>query len=216
MSEITTGGCQIEKEHSENPHWGDFDYTSILSCKVVRWICPPEGYFNCNTDGSCRTQLQLSSKAFSVRNSNGDLVYAETESVMLCSALEAEVRTFKEGLQYCVSHNLLPLIMETESLILKKVIEEKWEIPWVISADVRCIKNKLKNKDMVVNQIFRAGNNVVDCLANHVFSFVGTTKIQFESNNELPAQEKKLLQTDKQGMPNLRIRKYQNGDFNNH
>ncbi|KAK6793579.1 hypothetical protein RDI58_007032 [Solanum bulbocastanum] len=102
--------------------------------------------------------LQLSSKAFSVRNSNGDLVYAETESVMLCSALEAEVGAFKEGLQYCVSHNLLPLIMETDSLILKKVIEEKWEIPWVISVDVRCIKNKLKNKDVVVNHIFREGN----------------------------------------------------------
>lgn len=160
--------------------------------------------------------MQLSSKAFSVRNSNGDLVYTETESVMLCSALEADVRAFKEGLQYCVSHNLLPLIMETESLILKKVIEEKWEIPWVISVDIRCIKNKLKNKDVVVNQIFRAGNSVANCLANHVFCFVGTTKIQFLSNNELLAQAKKLLQTDKQGMPNLRIRKYQNGDFNNH
>ncbi|KAH0664999.1 hypothetical protein KY285_026205 [Solanum tuberosum] len=191
------------------------DYIHILSCKVVKWICPPEDQFKYNIDGSCRDQLHLSSKAFSVRNSNGELVYAETESVELCNILEAKVEAFKEGLQYCVNNNLMPLIMETNSLILKKIIDEIWEIPWSISVDIRCIKKMLKDKDVVVIHIFREGNCVADCLTNHVFSFAGTTRIQLLSNIELPAQAGKLLHIDKQGIPNIRIRKCQNGNFNN-
>ncbi|KAH0776352.1 hypothetical protein KY290_007763 [Solanum tuberosum] len=191
------------------------DCIPILSCKVVKWICPPEGHFKCNTDGSCRDQLHLSSKAFSVRNSNGELVYAETESVELSSILEAEVGAFKEALQYCVNNNLMPVIMETYSLILKKIIDEIWEIPWSMSVDITCIKKMLKDEDVVVIHIFREGNYIADCLTNHVFSFAGTTRIQFLYNTKLPAQAGKLLHIDKQGIPNIRIRKCQNGNFNN-
>jgi len=77
-----------------------------------------------------------------VRNSNGDLVYAETENVELCSILEAEVGAFKEGLQYCVNNNLMPLIIDTYSLILKKIIDEIWEYhgayQWTKGASRRC------------------------------------------------------------------------------
>ncbi|KAG5576475.1 hypothetical protein H5410_056609 [Solanum commersonii] len=44
----------------------------------------------------------------------------EIESVELCNILEVDVGAFKEGLQYCVNNNLMPLIMDTNSLILKE------------------------------------------------------------------------------------------------
>lgn len=68
---------------------------------------------------------------------------------------------------------------------------------------------------MVVEYIFKEGNTVDDFLTNRVFSFASTTHIQFLSRTDLPAQQKKLLQIDKQGIPNLKIRNYQNEKFNN-
>lgn len=56
------------------------------------------------------------------------------------------MRAFKEGLHYCVHNNFLPLVMETNSLILKKIFDGIWEIPWSISVDIRCVKGGIEGQ----------------------------------------------------------------------
>uniref|UniRef100_M1AAF7 RNase H family protein n=1 Tax=Solanum tuberosum TaxID=4113 RepID=M1AAF7_SOLTU len=47
--------------------------------------------------------------------------------------------------------------METDSLIIKKVLDRIWEFPWGIAVDTRCIMEELKDKEVVVTHIFREG-----------------------------------------------------------
>lgn len=49
----------------------------------------------------------------------------------------AEAKAIVEGLAYCVEKQLHPLILETDSLVIKKIIEGEWESPWCIRAEGR-------------------------------------------------------------------------------
>jgi len=102
--------------------------------------------------------------------------------------------------------------METDSLIIKKVLDRIWEIPWGITVDTRCIMEELKDKEVVVTHIFREGNKMANFLTNYVFSFAGTNNIQLTSVEDLPGQAQAILHGDKQGTPNLRIKKCQNAN----
>lgn len=53
-----------------------------------------------------------------------NLIYAEAEKIDFCNALEAKVKAFKDELNHCVKHNLIPLIMEIDSLIIKKILDK--------------------------------------------------------------------------------------------
>ncbi|XP_019237102.1 PREDICTED: uncharacterized protein LOC109217316 [Nicotiana attenuata] len=44
-----------------------------------------------------------------------------------------------QGLEYYVEHDLHPLILEADSLVMKKVIEGEWDPPWVIANNVKKI-----------------------------------------------------------------------------
>ncbi|KAH0689217.1 hypothetical protein KY290_017352 [Solanum tuberosum] len=44
-----------------------------------------------------------------------------------------EARAILKGLSYCVDHELHPLILETDYMLMKKVVEGDWKIPCVIS-----------------------------------------------------------------------------------
>lgn len=41
------------------------------------------------------------------------------------TSIEAKVRTLKEGCEYCVENQYVPLILETDSLALKKMVKEE-------------------------------------------------------------------------------------------
>lgn len=73
----------------------------------------------------------------------------------ICTALEAEVQAFKKGLTYCLNYHYLLLIMETDSLIIKKFLDVIWEVPWTISGDIRAMKRELEHREVNVVHIYR-------------------------------------------------------------
>ncbi|KAH0764524.1 hypothetical protein KY285_000395 [Solanum tuberosum] len=190
------------------------DYKPLISSKVVTWECPSEGKFKCNSDGTFKHMLGVSSIAFCIRNHYGDFIFAETRKVELSSALEAEVRALGVGLIYCINHNIFPLILETDSLVTKKVLDGVWEVPWSISVEVRGIKSMVETYNVEIKHIFREGNKLADFLANNVVNFAGTNRI-FNSLQELPQQAMAIVQLEKSKVPNLRIQKYQNHRVHN-
>lgn len=76
------------------------------------------------------------------------------------TSLEAEVLTLEKGLQFCISSNLLPVILDTDSLIVDKVLSGVWEIPWSISLRIKRIKRMMRNGQMEVQHVLREGNRV--------------------------------------------------------
>nr|XP_009615502.1 uncharacterized protein LOC104108225 [Nicotiana tomentosiformis] len=145
-----------------------------------------------------------SSYDFCVRNYTEDVVCAMEEEIGISTNIVAEARAIVEGLLYCVQRQLHPLIIETNSLVMKKIIEGEWEIHWNIGKEVKKIKEIKENYNVIFQHVLRKGNTVSDFLANLVFSFAGT--IQFYSFSEMPSAGRRLINFDKSQIPNLRVR----------
>ncbi|XP_075082433.1 uncharacterized protein LOC142166835 [Nicotiana tabacum] len=189
--------------------WSDMisffeSYKPYVGNKTVTWQLPYEGWFKCNTDGASRDNPGPSSYGFFVRDHAGDLVFAKAKEIGETTNIVAEAKAIVEGLAYCVERQLHPLIMETDSLVMRKIIDGEWATPWCIGAEVRKIKHIKNNYNVVFEYVLREGNSVADFLGNLAFSFVGTHT--FHSFNELPIATKKLINMEKSQIPNLQIR----------
>ncbi|KAH0690096.1 hypothetical protein KY289_017454 [Solanum tuberosum] len=114
-------------------------YTPRIDCKVVYWKLPRQNTFKCNTDGSSKGNPGPSSSAFCIRDEQGNLMYAEGNMIGISNNLIAEVVAIRLRLEYCRIHNLLPLILENDSLAAMKMIEGAWHRPWEVTMEVRRI-----------------------------------------------------------------------------
>lgn len=50
------------------------------------------------------------------------MVFAKAEVIGVLTNIVAKAKAIMEGLSYCVEMELYPLIIETDSLVLKKII----------------------------------------------------------------------------------------------
>ncbi|XP_070031694.1 uncharacterized protein [Nicotiana tomentosiformis] len=144
-------------------------YKPYVVSRRVTWHLPNAGWVKCNSDGASKGNPCPSSYGYCIRDSSGDLLYAEAIDIGHTTNIVAEVKGILHGLLYCVDKQLHPLIMETDSLVMKTIIEGEWECPWTIRADVKKIKEIKNNYNVLFQHVFREGNVVADLLANLVF-----------------------------------------------
>lgn len=104
-------------------------YRPYIVTKRVTWQLPYDGWYKCNTDGASRGNSGPSSYGFCVRNHEGDLVFAKAKEIGETTNIVAEAKAIVEGLVYCVERQLHPLIMETDSLVMRKIIDGELETP---------------------------------------------------------------------------------------
>ncbi|XP_075087987.1 uncharacterized protein LOC142169942 [Nicotiana tabacum] len=102
----------------------------LITTRVTRQL-PFHGWYKCNTDGASKGNPGPSSLGFCVRDDEGDVVYARAVDLGVTTNVVAEAKAILQGLEYCVEHDLHPLILETDSLVMKKAIEREWDPPWV-------------------------------------------------------------------------------------
>ena len=116
----------------------------------------------------------------------------------------AEAVAVEGGIQYCVDHQLLPLIVETDSLTMQKILDGIWEVPWRISLVVKRIQRLREGKQIGVAHVLREGNSLADFFTNLVFDFTGT--MQFHNFQEVPSIGIKIINMEKTQTPKIRIR----------
>nr|XP_016488084.1 PREDICTED: uncharacterized protein LOC107808114 [Nicotiana tabacum] len=111
----------------------------LITTRVTRQL-PFHGWYKCNTDGALKGNPGPSLLGVFVRNDEGDVVYARAVDLGVTTNVVAEAKAILQGLEYCVEHDLHPLILETNSLVMKKVIEGECDPLWVIANDVKKIR----------------------------------------------------------------------------
>lgn len=57
-------------------------------------------------------------------------------------------------------------VLETDSLVMINIIKEIWKILWEIIEVVEEIKMLVRNQGVVIQHIFREGNQLANFLAN--------------------------------------------------
>lgn len=138
-------------------------------------------------------------------------MYAQCKKLGHKTNVEAEARAMMKGLVFCVEHDIQPLILETDSIMLKNMVEGRWETPWCISTEVEKIRRVMENFNVIIHHIYREGNTLADFLTNLAFDFAGTAK--FSNFSELPSAGRRILNLDKQQIPNLRTKNAKNKCF---
>lgn len=87
------------------------------------------GTFNFNSGCASKGNPSLSSRTFCIRNKEGAFLYVEIGMLFNGINLVVEVVALRLGLEYYVKYNILPLILETAYLSLKKILDEICEVP---------------------------------------------------------------------------------------
>lgn len=146
--------------------------------KIVRWRRPPGGCYKCKFDGASKGNSGPSLAAFCVRNCFGDIVIVKGKRIPDSTSLVAEAVAIKEGIQFCIDRNLLPLIVETDSHTMVQVLEERWEVPWSVVMEVEAIKRMREGVPVHVKHPLREGNTLADLFANMTVNFVGTYMVE--------------------------------------
>ncbi|KAK4718156.1 hypothetical protein R3W88_016494 [Solanum pinnatisectum] len=186
-------------------------YTPLISHKVVAWEKPQRDTFKCSCDGLSKGNPGPSTIGFCIRDWEGNLRYAEARKLTESTSLIAEAGAIKVGMEFCFNNGMTPVVVETNSLIMKKVLDGVSEVPWSISLEIQNIKCLMEKGQISMKHIYREGNQLVDYFTNLVVHFVGT--LISNSLQELPGEGKNIILLDKNRTANIRIQKCQNSNY---
>ncbi|KAK4732554.1 hypothetical protein R3W88_025542 [Solanum pinnatisectum] len=103
--------------------------------------------------------------------------------------MEAETVAILTTLRECSNRIMHNVIVETDSLSLKKIIQQSWRVPWEITEKVEEIREIMEKIRTKITHIFREGNNLTDSLANTVVE--SHAEHQYSCFQELPVKERR-------------------------
>ncbi|PHT39381.1 Geraniol 8-hydroxylase [Capsicum baccatum] len=152
-------------------HWPNLvkfleEYTSAIVTKIVLWRMPETGYYKCNTDGVSKGNPGPSSSGFCVRDALRNFLYAESIRLPDGSNLLSEAKALKAGLELCINRHFMPVVMETDFLIMKNVLDNNWGMPWSIDMELKSFNQSRSRGRVMVEHVYREGNQVADYFAN--------------------------------------------------
>lgn len=130
---------------------------------------PPErGCIKCNTNGASRGNPGRSSWSFCVRNHSGNIIHAQAQEMEDTNSTntQAEAMAILQALKFINNTQSTQVIIETDSVLLEKVIHKTWEVPWQIVNVMEQIWEIMNNCNITVTHILREGNKIVDYLVN--------------------------------------------------
>ncbi|XP_060183095.1 uncharacterized protein LOC132613053 [Lycium barbarum] len=137
-----------------------------LKVKKVVWNLPPAGWLLCNTDGASRGNLGRSAYGFCLRNNEGNLVYAQAAEIDINTNTDAEVIAILEAMRYCRNERLDNVIIQTDSKMIYKILEEGWKPSWGIVSRIEEILELRSTMTISFSHSLREGNKLDDALAN--------------------------------------------------
>lgn len=70
-------------------------------------------------------------------------------------------------MRYCNQKHISHIWLQTDSLLLKNVIDGSWSTPWGVTKYVKEIRRLVDMCNARVTHIFREGNKLADHLANY-------------------------------------------------
>lgn len=188
------------------------DWTGILTimqnyrpqrfCYPVVWNFLEDGWLKYNTDGTCRRNLGHSSYAFCIRNSLGNLIYAEAKVLGEVTNMQAKTRVVLHALRYCSSNGRDKIIVETDSMALLKIIHREWRILWSIKEDIEEIHKISAKMTIRVTHSYREANQLADAMAN--LALDGDGELRYLAFQDMPSLCRKILNMDKHQIPSFK------------
>ncbi|XP_070041101.1 uncharacterized protein [Nicotiana tomentosiformis] len=145
---VTSNWLDLHEKLSQ--HMPKLRYTKVL------WELHPVGWIKYITDGA--------SYGFCIRDGIGDIIYAHADAVEDATNNVAEAEAILEALRYITQMQFPPCIIETNYLLMKRVLDEVWEPPWSIANQMDEIKTLMSKGAFQIFHVLREGNKLADHL----------------------------------------------------
>ncbi|XP_059315234.1 uncharacterized protein LOC132065727 [Lycium ferocissimum] len=131
------------------------------------------------------------------------LVYAKAKEINDTTNTVSEALALLGAARYCLAQHVYSFILETDSLLMKNILDRTWKPPWNIADVVEEIWDITDNAQVQVLHIMREGDQLADHLANYALDY---GEIEVNSFAELDSKGKKILNSDNLHCPYLRIK----------
>ena len=193
-------------------HLYDWSYSSHteVTYKLVRWEAKESDRFILNTDGCSKGNPGVSGGGGVLRDSNGIPLIGFSAYLGETTSLCAEVRALLIGLQTCVHRGFQNLYVQSDSLLLVGILQNRIQCPWKIRREIRQIWQLVKDPDRF-SHCYREANKVADALSNvGVFHPEHQVKL-YEAFNSFPTMARGAIRLDRLGMPSIRKSKRMKG-----
>ncbi|XP_019241572.1 PREDICTED: uncharacterized protein LOC109221549 [Nicotiana attenuata] len=207
------GLVKVRKPRIENvPHrWHDLlammeNFIPKLKVTKVQWEFPSAGGLKVNTDGASRGNPGRSAIGYCIKDDQGDIVLAVGKQIHETTNTVAEAVAIVEALQFCRSQHMTQVCIQTDSMLMKKIITGEWKPPWCIIEEVEEINQLMEGTNCEVSHIFREGNKLADHLANYALDF---GDIECHEFGELDSFGRRIVNEDKLQCPHLRVQSWQ-------
>ncbi|XP_019242508.1 PREDICTED: uncharacterized protein LOC109222633, partial [Nicotiana attenuata] len=105
------------------------------------------------------------------RDEAGEVKYAMEKEIAEGSNNEAEAVAILEALRICRDKNYSQVWLQTDSMLMKSIIEKAWKPPWTIVDLMEEIKELMEGCSIRISHIFREGNKLADHLANFALDY---------------------------------------------
>ncbi|KAJ8550152.1 hypothetical protein K7X08_033859 [Anisodus acutangulus] len=177
---------------------------------IVCWKFPIGGSCKLNTDGSFSSANTCAGIEGVLRNEEGDLVLDFSSSIQCNSNIEAGATAARQGMKIYIQKNYSNLTLESNSLILVKMINDNLSLNYNLNMIIKEIKQMKIQANIKVEHCFREANKVADYLAKHVVSSQRETF--YDSYQQLSVGAKGPFQLNKSQIPSVRIQ-YDKANF---
>lgn len=110
-------------------------------------------------------------------------------------------------------NNQVPLIIDTDSLLVQQVFYGNFEVPWLKAWYVSYIKSQMINKSVEICHLLKEANSLANSITYHIINFVGINRQQYYHLQEVSQKTKGIVQLQKVKIPDLWIIKIQNNNY---
>lgn len=166
------------------------------------WRFPNEGWVKYKTDGVSRGNPGVSSYAFCLRDTQGDLIYDQGAKMEDTSNMEAETMAILQAVRHYSTSIYDKTVFQTDSLFVQKTVTREWACPWNLTGYLEQIWSLTSHKQIKIQHIIREGNQFPDHLANQA---IDKGEFFFTSFQQLESKGKRILSSDKMQCPYIRV-----------
>ncbi|KAK4343181.1 hypothetical protein RND71_038997 [Anisodus tanguticus] len=142
-----------------------YSYSAPISSFPVYWRRLQGEQFKLNTDGSSVREIKKDGPGGIIRDHDGELILAYSESLEYCSKNLAEIKAEQIGLHYCSNLRLKNIILEMDSKPMVDMIKGINKPSWRFQHMIEDIQEKLSKLEGSAQHCYREANSVADILS---------------------------------------------------
>lgn len=129
---------------------------------MVRWEFPPLGYHKYNIDGAYKGNPGPSSYGFCIRNHKRDLCYTQAGALGQMTNIQAKTNAILKEVKYWSNQKQIAKVLESDSLVMIRVLKGQEETSWEIAEIVEEIKKQILAQHIHIQHTFREEIKLAD------------------------------------------------------